>query len=88
MWVAVAETPVLVEPSPQWTVMPEPTSGMETVWLAASVFQVVTNGIWPGVCCAWAGSARAADASAANRTAYAAARMVQTSTPWRYKQSC
>ena len=50
VWVAGPEIPVLLEPSPQWMVMPEPTSGMVMVWLAVSVRQVVTNGIWSGAC--------------------------------------
>ena len=54
MWVTVPATPVLLVPSPQWTIMPVPLIGMAMVWLAASVFQVVTNGSWSGACCAWA----------------------------------
>ena len=50
LWVAAPEMPVLLEPSPQWMVMPEPTSGMVMVWLAVSVRQVVTNGSWSGAC--------------------------------------
>ena len=50
LWVAAPETSVLLVPSPQWTVMPEPTSGMVTAWLAVSVRQVVTNGSRSGAC--------------------------------------
>ena len=50
LWVAAPETSVLLVPSPQWMVTPEPTRGMVMVWLAVSVCQVVTNGSWSGAC--------------------------------------
>ena len=50
LWVAAPETSVLLVPSPQWMVMPEPTSGMVMVWLAVSVCQEVTNESWSSAC--------------------------------------
>ena len=64
--VAVPETPVLLAPSPQWIVMPEPTKGMAMVWLVASVFQVVTNGSLSGACCASAAETQPATTSTTN----------------------